>query len=107
MAGLLLVVLVLFGVAFYFFLRRATTLFVLEVRSGQTRFVRGRMPPALLQELREVLDGSPHQGVVRAVLEDREARVVVSGDFDGGTIQQLRNVVGRYPLARIRAGAPP
>jgi hypothetical protein len=80
---------------------------LLEVENGQVRFVRGRMPPSLLRELRDVLDASGQQGVVSAVLEDREAKVVVRGDFDEGTVQQLRNVVGRYPLARIRAGAPP
>lgn len=107
MARLLFLVLVVFGVAFYFFLRRATVLFLLQVKGGKTRFVRGRIPPALLRELCDVLDGSRHQGVVSAVLDDREARVVVRGDFDAGTVQQLRNVVGRYPLAKIRAGAPP
>jgi hypothetical protein len=102
-----LVVLALFGVAFYFFLRRATTLFLLEVKDGKARFVRGRMPPGLLAELRDVLAGTRVQGVVSAVLDDREARVVVRGAFDAGTVQQLRNVVGRYPLAKIRSGAPP
>jgi hypothetical protein len=100
-------VLVLFGLLFYLWLRGATQLFVLEVAQGRVRFRRGRMPPSLLSELKDVLRGTRVEGTVAAVTDRGDVRVVARGDFDEGTLQQVRNVVGRYPLARIRAGSPP
>lgn len=100
-------VLVVFALAFAFWVRRATDLFVLKVSRGGVRFVRGRIPPSLLRELKDVLRGAGHDGVVRVVHERGEARLIVDGTFDEGTQQRLRNVIGRYPLQRIRAGGRP
>jgi hypothetical protein len=65
------------------------------------------MPPSLLRELADVFRDTTSRGTVAAVVARGEVSVVTRGDFDEGTLQQVRNVVGRYPLARIRAGASP
>lgn len=100
-------VLALLGLLFALWLRRATELFALRVRGGRVRFVRGRLPPSLLRDLRDVLVQAGVEGELRVVVERDVARVVAKGDFDPGTLQRVRNVVGNVPIARIRAGRKP
>jgi hypothetical protein len=42
---------------------------------------------------------------VRVVVESGQPRVRSQGDLAPAIEQQLRNVVGRFPVARIRAGS--
>lgn len=86
---------------------RGTELFVLRVKDGQCRFVRGRIPPALLRDLSDVLASSKSSGLLRAVQERGTAVWITQGEFDPGTLQRLRNVLGSYPLAKIKAGGKP
>ncbi len=86
---------------------RGTELFVLRVERGRCRFVRGRIPPSLLRELEDVLRMNQSSGQLKAVQERGAAVWVAKGDFSDGTLQQLRNVLGTYPLAKIKAGAEP
>ena len=87
--------------------RRHAELFLIRVEGGQTRFIRGRIPPRLLSEINEV--------VKRAKIESTQIRVVVEGgephvvapELTEGIRQQLRNVVGTYKLPQIRAGVRP
>jgi hypothetical protein len=102
-----LLALVLFGLIFYWWLRTANRLFLLEVSRGKVKFRHGRIPPSLLRELADVFAGTKAQGNLACVREGDTARLVPHGDFDEGTLQRARNVLGRYPLARIRAGASP
>lgn len=101
-----LLVLIAIGVAFAIWLRRATELFRLSVAAGRVRLARGRIPPSLLRETQDVFAGSSATGTVSVVHDRGEARVITRGIPDG-TAQQLRNVVGRYPLARLRAAGKP
>ena len=101
-----LLVLVVIGVAFAIWLRRATELFKLSIAPGSVRLTRGRIPPSLLREIRDVFAGSKASGTVSVVHDRGEARVVTHGIPDGSS-QQVRNVVGRYPLARLRAAGKP
>ncbi len=89
-------------------LRRAGELFVLRVSSGQVTHVRGKVPKRVLDELTEVLR--------RARLESAELRVVreqgrpalrTNRALPEDVLQQLRNVLGRYRLPELRAGARP
>ena len=74
---------------------------------GRVEFIRGRLPPQLLADLEDVLTLPPEEeGEVRIVLDQGKPRVVASG-LSEGRVQQLRNVVGRYEVAQIRAGRPP
>jgi hypothetical protein len=42
-------------------------------------------------------------GLIRIVLDGGAPRVVVKGAITAAQLQQLRNVVGGYPLARLRS----
>lgn len=97
--GLLLVVSIPFVVA----LRRSNELFVARVRRGQVEFVRGRMPQSLYDDLADVFAGSAAAGRVRVVVEGGRARAELKG-IDGNLAQRVRNVVGRFQVAQIRAG---
>lgn len=86
---------------------RATELFVLRVEGGRCRFVRGRIPQSLLHDLGDVLKSTRSSGQLKAVTRRGTAVWVANGDFSEGTLQRLRNVLGTYPLAKIKAGLPP
>lgn len=102
----MLVVALALGVVAWWFLRRQDELFALRVDDDGVHLQRGRIPPSLLDDIRDALRLSPDaRGTVRVVFESARPRVVTSGVFDDGAIQRLRNVVGRYPLQRIRSGS--
>ncbi len=88
-------------------IRRSTELFVLDVSDGNTHFVRGRMPHALHRDICDIFAKSRCSGRLRVVVQRREAVMLPRGNFDEGTLQRLRNVIGNTPLQRIRAGAKP
>jgi hypothetical protein len=102
--GLLL--LVLLAVPFAWSIYRSNELFVLEVRKGRTKARRGRLPQRLANELADVFRREKvRRATLRIVQEDRMAQVKVSdGELSDGTLQQVRNVLGRYDLAQIKAG---
>jgi hypothetical protein len=89
-------------------IRRSTELFVIRVRDGQVRFSRGRMPQGLLDDIADVMD-SPSIGraELRAVRRGGRAELVTRGELSSEQLQRLRNVLGRYPVAQIMAGARP
>jgi hypothetical protein len=88
--------------------RRATELFVVRVRAGRTRFVRGRMPQELLNEIAEVV-ASPEvaSAELRVVRRSGEPELSLRGSLGPGQEQRLRNVIARFPVARIMAGGRP
>jgi hypothetical protein len=101
-----LAILALLSVPFFIALSRANELACLEVVRGRVELRRGRIPQRLLGDIADVL-GRPRVGraVVRIVTEGGRPRVVVaSGEIRGAQLQQLRNVVGSYQVAQIRAG---
>ena len=78
-----------------------------RVVGGRVEFVKGRLPPKLLADLQDVLTLPPvEEGELRIVLDRGKPRVVASR-LSEGRVQQLRNVVGGYEVAQIRAGRPP
>lgn len=102
---LLLLILTAFIFAMRRSLSRWTELFVIDVRDGLAVLRRGRLPHALFDDIADISARPPlkhAQVVVRR--EAGVARVFVRGDITDGHLQQLRNVVGRYPLAKIQAG---
>jgi hypothetical protein len=99
-----------FAVLFYSSLRRATELFVLHVdpdAHSRVTFVRGRIPPALWNDLLTVLATSNAKGRLRVVVSRGSAVVETRGAFSSETVQRVRNVVGLYPLAKLRNGVTP
>ena len=97
-------VLALFAVPLGIAIRRSTELFVLEINRGQIKLRRGRLPLALFREIAEVVKSSGITGRLRVIVEQQAPTLDLRGGGDAATLQRLRNVVGTYPLAKIRAG---
>lgn len=94
---LLIVVLV---VPFVGLLQRANELFVLEVQRGEVTVVRGRVPPSLLRDLRDVLRNTP-QATISARMENG-LPMVRAERLAENTLQRVRNVVGRFSKAQFK-----
>lgn len=98
--ALLLVAALVLGIG----LARANELFYVRVEGRHVRLLRGRLPQRLLDDIAEVLRAEPvGRGAVRAVVEDRRPRVILEGDISPEQGQRIRNVVGMWPLAKIRS----
>src|SRR4249920_3269740 len=96
MTGLLVLLVVL---GFWFFLRRANELAVIEVRHGEARLRRGRAPGRLLFDVEEIVRRSGlERATIRVVSESGSPRVEVSGSVNAGVVQQIRNVVGEHQV---------
>ncbi len=84
--------------------RNATMLFVAEVRDGRIVRARGRLPQGLARDLEDVAGLRPVRNArLRAVVSDRRPSLRVSGDVREHELQRMRNVLGTWQLARIRA----
>jgi hypothetical protein len=102
--GLLLVAVVLLVL-----LRAAwlgTELFRVRVLDGQVELERGRIPPALLGEIADIVRlygvKSAH---VSAVLSGGSPRLVLEHDGSAASAEQpLRNVLGRFTATQLRSG---
>ncbi len=107
---LTVVLIVGFGLFLATSIRRSTELFVLRVNPDgvpPVKFVRGRIPGALLQDLRGILVASGARGTLRVLLERGAAVVDARGSFSPDTMQRVRNLVGLHPLAKLRNGLRP
>ena len=83
-------------------LSRAGELFVISVRGGRALVVRGRVPPAVLSGIADVVARARvERATIRAVAGEHHARLVTSG-VDESTAQRLRNVFGQHPLQKLR-----
>jgi len=84
--------------------RRARMLFELEIRSGRLVRARGRMPQGLLNDVLVVLPRrNESRLVIRCSIERDRASLSTRGPVTSDEAQQLRNLVGLWPLARLRA----
>ena len=103
-----LLILALLCVPLIISIRRSTELFVLRVRKGRVHFVRGRIPRALLEDIGDVVR-RPRvvSAELRVVREGGRPRLLARGQLDEGQTQRLRNVLGRWQVAQIRAGRRP
>jgi hypothetical protein len=92
-------------VGFLWAARRANELFAIRVVRGTALHIRGRVPPALFSAIAEVVARPPiERATLRAVLRGRVPTLEVGGNVPDYQIQQLRNVLGQFPAARIRSG---
>lgn len=83
---------------------RSNELFRITVRDGQPRLQRGRLPPALFDELCEVVKRERlKEGSIRVVLEAGSPRLLLRADATTAA-QPLRNVLGRFSLVELRSG---
>lgn len=101
-----LLMLLLLTVPFAWSIFRSNELFVLEIRKGRTQARRGRLPQRLANELADVFRRAKvRRATLRVVQEDRMPQLkVTDGELSDDTLQQVRNVLGRYDLAQIKAG---
>jgi hypothetical protein len=82
--------------------RQRTTICVLDARDGELRITHGGLSPRILSDLRDVAERPKVKyGSIRIVRRSGRAEVSVSGLFSAAQIQQVRNVVGSVPLARL------
>jgi hypothetical protein len=80
---------------------RALRLLELAVSKGRVASARGRAPAELLRELEDVFERTRATGRVVLRIEGGSVRVHVEG-MDEMTAQRVRNVVGRFPPARLK-----
>lgn len=85
--------------------RASRRLLVVDVRDGEIVGARGRAPGELLHDFQDALRSGSANGTIAIVVERGSASMEARGDFDEGTKQRLRNVLGRFSLPRLR-GAP-
>jgi hypothetical protein len=97
-----LVLLVLVVAALLYF-ARSNELFQIVVRDGKQRVLRGHAPAALLADFGDVLRGVK-RAEIRALKAGGRAELRYRGDIDEVVAQRLRNVLGMYPLARLKLG---
>ena len=81
--------------------RRATTVLSLRARDGRVIALRGRAPGELLRDLQDIFERSRATGQLELRLDSGGVAVTMR-DFDAATQQQIRNVVGRFPAARLK-----
>jgi hypothetical protein len=87
-------------------IRRSTELFRVKVRDGNATFVRGRMPPSLLSDVKDIVGSPPvARAEIWAVRRSGKPRLQTKGELSREQTQRLRNVIGTYSLQRIQAGA--
>jgi hypothetical protein len=94
--------------AIAFFALRSAEIFCVSVRSGRALVIRGRVPPALLRAIREIVGAKPEvsRATIRASRGEHGARLTASGAIDDGRVQRLRNVFALYPTSKLRAASP-
>lgn len=84
--------------------RNANVLFVASVRNGRLSWAKGRIPKRLARDLEDVLRARPVADAnLRVIVRDRRPFVEARGDLREDELQRLRNVVGLWETARIRA----
>jgi hypothetical protein len=64
--------------------------FRIEIDGGKPRVVRGKPPPGFVDDVRTIAR-HVEAGVIRAVKEGGEPRIVASRSIDDATLQRLRN----------------
>lgn len=97
-----LLILAVAGGALYVAARRAVTIAELEIERGNVRVVRGGIAPPILADLRDVAKRPPIDDLrVRILRSSGRAEVKLFGRVTDRQAQQIRNVVGRVPLARL------
>ena len=85
-------------------LSRASEMFCVSVRNGRVLVVRGRVPPGLLGDIKDIVaKPAVSRATIRAVKHEEAARLLVSGNIDDGRAQRLKNCFRLYPIARLRS----
>ncbi len=81
------------------FATRDNEIFRVSIKKGRVTVVRGKVPPSFMSDLREIVR-HVDDGIVRAVKQGGQGRIVVSSSIDEATAQRLRNAFALYPAAK-------
>jgi len=88
--------------ALWFAARAATTICVLEIEKGKLRVASGALAPRVLDDVRDIVKRPKVTWAIVRVLRAKEhGRVEVKGELTKDQLQQLRNVIGSTPLAKL------
>ena len=86
----------------WFATRAAITVFIAEIERGKLRIVRGGISPRILDDVKDVVKrGRVKAATMRIVRSRGRAHVELKGDILPEVTQQLRNVVGSVPFAKL------
>jgi hypothetical protein len=103
-----LLILAVLSIPLLISIRRSNELFSVKVSGGQVELRRGRAPQRLLDDIHDVVRQPPvGSASIRVVRDHNRPRAQIHGQLAPGQTQRLRNVVGAYSLARIKAGGRP
>jgi hypothetical protein len=83
--------------------RKDRELFRVRADRGELCWEAGRLPASLRAELADVLGRARASGLVVGYRSEGRVALRVVGLDDPLLVQRLRNVVGRFPLARVAA----
>lgn len=81
--------------------RRAATVLHVRAKGGSIVAQRGRAHGEMLRDLADIFRRNRATGTLDLRLDSGEVTPAMSG-FDEATAQQIRNVVGRFPAARLK-----
>ncbi len=101
----LCVAVVLFFCAFALVARASRRLLVVDLRDGAVVRARGRAPPGVVGEIEDIARRAQANGRFVVIIEGDSAALRADPSIGEATAQRLRNVVGRFPLARWRNGS--
>jgi hypothetical protein len=102
LAGFLLALIIIIAITLA--ARRALIIFELDVRDGKLSRARGRIPQALLNDLLVVCPhGHDSKLTIACRVEQGRPRLIAKGNLDAEALQRMRNLLGLWPLARLKA----
>ncbi len=81
-------------------------LLVVDVENGKIVRAGGKVPSDFYAEVVDVLDRAKATGRCEVRIVKGHAVVLGTRGLSDTAAQRIRNVVGRFPLARLRAGRP-
>ncbi len=82
--------------------RDAITICVIEVTRGKAKLARGGIAPRVLADIGDVVKRPRiERATIRVVRSRDHAKLEVRGEISEAQRQQLRNVIGSVPLAKL------
>ncbi len=82
--------------------RDAISVCVIDVKNGRAKVRRGGIAPRILADIGDVVRRPPiARATIRIVRDAGRAQMKMTGDASDAQRQQLRNVIGSVPLAKL------
>jgi hypothetical protein len=85
--------------------RAAVTICVLEVASGKVQIAKGALSPRVLSDVQEIVRRPKvKSATIRLVRAKDFAQIEATGTLSAEQLQQLRNLIGNTPVAKLTGG---